>query len=300
MTHPEYTPASTDPARTAAPGRRDPGVDRKATTLDSHDIAHGATAPTVADPPPESVRTERRRGRGRSRFEIGSQGRDPRTFPADGYDGRAARARAEPMTVWPLRDGGYLVGTDGGHYVVDAARAVCDCPDSALRGARCKHVRRVALEIAAGLVPAPDQGERPCAVCGGDAFVDRDTRGPALCGRHAHDPGTIVTDRETGKRLVVVETTDERADEARTTEGRLVADYETNAAYGAHEPAVAARYVDSSPSASGDGRDRSATAPRGRCYLFPASRLKPVEDSAATGSRAGSICEDAVSPVRVG
>ena len=299
MTHSVHPPASTDPDRTAAHDRHDPATDRAAPIPDRHDIDPAAARPTVKDPTPDSARTERHRGLGRSRFAVGSRDRDPRTFPADGYEGRDARARAEPMTVWPLRDGRYLVETDGGSYVVDAARAVCSCPDSALRGARCKHVRRVALEIAAGLVPAPDRDERVCAVCGGAAFVDRDARGPVLCARHDHDPGTVVADRETGKRLVVVGTTGERADEARTNEGRLVADYDTNAAYGRHEPAVAARYVDSSP-ASHHGRDRSETASGGRCYLFPASRLRPVEDPAATGSRAGSTCEDAVSPVRAG
>ena len=295
MTHSAHTPASTDPDRTAAPDRHDSDANG-IKTPDRASTDPEPTPPTVGGPRPAASRAERRRGLGRSPFGI--RGRDPRTFPADGYDGRAARARAEPMTVWPLRDGRYLVETDGGSYVVDAARAVCSCPDSARRGARCKHVRRVTLEIGAGLVPAPDRHERVCAVCGGAAFVDRDARGPALCARHDHDPGTVVADRETGKRLVVVGTTGERADEARTNEGRLVADYDTNAAYGRHEPAVAARYVDSSPSR--DGRDRPDTTAEARRYLFPASRLRPVNDVAVAESGAGLACEDAVSPVRAG
>ena len=288
--HSAHTPASTDPDRTAAPDRHDPESDRENSIPDCPSVNLVAIGPTADSPESDTTRTERRRGLGSSRFGVGSRGRDPRTFPADGYDGRAARARVEPMTVWPLRDGRYLVDTGGGSYVVDAARAVCGCPDSALRGARCKHVRRVALEIAAGFVPAPDRDKRVCAVCGGAAFVGRDARGPALCARH--DPGTVVADRETGKRLVIVGLTGERADEARTSEGRVVADYDTNTAYGRHEPAVAARYVDPS-SAFRDGRDRPDTTVEGRQYLFPASRLRPVDDPAAAGSAAGSPGEDA-------
>jgi hypothetical protein len=211
--------------------------------------------------------------------------RKARTLPAEGYEGRARRARAEPMTVRPLRDGRYVVETAGGTYVVAVDRSTCTCPDSAIRGARCKHIRRVAAEIGAGHVPAPDERERVCAVCGGRAFVPLDADGPALCERHDHAPGDFVRDRETGTLLVVVDAIAERADEARTDEGRIVANYETNAAYGGHEPVFAVRYVDALPSrdetgpASGDRNDpdeRSVDA-EGRRYLFPASRLRPVE-----------------------
>ncbi len=240
MTHPAHTSASTDPDRTTAPGCDD------------------------TDPTPDRADADHR-----SRRAVGA---DPaRTFPAEGYDGRAYRARAEPMTVWALRDGRYLVAREGRTYVVDAERAACTCPDSTIRGARCKHVRRVAIEIDAGLVPAPDERERACAVCGGAAFVDAGAAGPALCARHDHAPGALVADRETGKLLVVASATGRRADDIRTDENRLVADYESNAAYGRHEPAFAARYVDVA-----SGR-RGATP--GRTYLFPASRLRPVDGS---------------------
>lgn len=196
------------------------------------------------------------------------------TLPAAGYTGRAYRARAEPMVVRPLRDGRYVVESEGGTYVVDAARATCTCPDSAIRGARCKHVWRVSAEIERRLVPAPDERERACAVCGGRAFVPMDQRGPALCDRHDREPGDLVRDRETGALLVVVERAGERADEARTREGRVVADYETNANYGDHEPVFAAAYVDRLP--AGDGESvLAAVADRPR-YLFPASRLAAV------------------------
>jgi hypothetical protein len=238
MTHPAHTSASTDPDRTTAPDRADTDTDT-APTLDRDDVDRA------------------------------------RTFPAAGHDGRAYRARAEPMAVWALRDGRYLVAREGRTYVVDAERARCTCPDSTIRGARCKHVRRVAIEIDAGLVPAPDERERACAVCGGAAFVDAEAAGPALCARHDHAPGALVADRETGKLLVVASALGRRADDVRTDEGRVVADYDSNAAYGRHEPTFAARYVDAA-----SGRRRATP---GRTYLFPASRLRPVDvDSAAT------------------
>ena len=253
MTHRAHTSASTDPDRAAAPDRAD----------------------TDTQPAPD-------------RADATSRSRRPapdadRTFPAEGYDGRAYRARAEPMTVWALRDGRYLVAREGRTYVVDAERATCTCPDSTIRGARCKHVRRVAIEIDAGLVPAPDERERACAVCGGSAFVDAAAAGPALCSRHDHAPGAVVADRETGALLVVTDASGRRADDVRTDEGRLVADYDSNAAYGRHEPTFAVRYVDVLPvRASTDGH--AAASGAGRAYLFPASRLRPVDaDPVRTG-----------------
>jgi hypothetical protein len=205
------------------------------------------------------------------------------------------------MTVWALRDGRYLVDTDGGRYVVDAGRASCTCPDSAVRGARCKHVRRVALAVDSGVVPAPHERERTCAVCGGPAFVARDAAAgsPALCPRHDHAPGSLVADRETGKSLVVVAAAGQRADEARTVEGRVVADYDTNAAYGRHEPVIAARYVDTRTETGGcDDRDRPA--PAGRRYLFPASRLRPIDPRTGGDDTTGATSMHAAPSVSVG
>ncbi|RLM56642.1 SWIM zinc finger family protein [Halobellus sp. Atlit-31R] len=235
-----------------------------------------------------------------------------RTFPADGYEGRAYRARVEPMTVRPLRDGRYVVESEGGTYVVDAERATCTCPDAAIRGARCKHVQRVAIEIDAGLVPAPGERERVCAVCGRPTFAPVSESGPALCERHDHEPGTLVRDRETGALLVVVDSMDERADGIRTDEGRLVADYETNAAYGDHEPVFAVVYVESLPAEATDDAAGWLDALReSRRYLFPASRLVGVEfgrdgsegasEAAGTGRRsedesAGADDEPTIGP----
>jgi hypothetical protein len=166
------------------------------------------------------------------------------------------------MTVRPLRDRRYVVETDGGTYVVDVERRTCTCPDHAIRGARCKHLRRVAIEITERRIPAPHERPAVCAVCGDETFVALDATGPRLCDRHTFEPGTIVTDRETGSALAVVRSTARRADAVETREGRLVADYETNRHYGRHEPVVEAVYLDDRP-------------PRRR-YHFPASRLRRV------------------------
>jgi hypothetical protein len=166
------------------------------------------------------------------------------------------------MIVRPLRDRRYVVETDGGTYVVDVERRTCTCPDHAVRGARCKHLRRVAIEITERRVPAPHERPAVCAVCGDETFVPLDATGPQLCDRHTVAPGDVVTDRETGTTLVVVAPPGERADAVETREGRLVADYDSNGRCGRHEPVVAAVYLDDRP-------------PRRR-YRFPASRLRPV------------------------
>ncbi|WP_136589895.1 SWIM zinc finger family protein [Salinigranum halophilum] len=184
-------------------------------------------------------------------------------LPSAGTTGRALRARTEPMTVRPLRDRRYVVETDGGTYVVDIERRTCTCPDHVIRGARCKHLRRVAIEVTERRVPAPDERPGVCAVCGRETFVPFDSTGARLCDRHRHRPGDVVTDRETESALLVVGVTTDRADAVETAEGRLVADYESNRHYGGHEPVVDAVYLE----------DR---APRKR-YRFPASRLRRQE-----------------------
>jgi hypothetical protein len=171
------------------------------------------------------------------------------------------------MAVRPLRDGRYVVETDHGTYVVDLDARTCTCPDHAIRGSRCKHLRRVALDVSAGRVPPPSERTAVCAVCGGPTFVPMDATGPHLCERHALGPGDLVRDRESGDLLVVVAATGLRADEARTAEGKLVADYDTNDGYGDHEPVFEGVYLDSFDP------DHPGRVTR---YRFPASRLKPV------------------------
>ena len=185
--------------------------------------------------------------------------------PGEPSDGRSERAASEPMTIRPLRDRRYVVETEGGTYVVGLDAGTCTCPDHAIRGSRCKHLRRVAMEVTAGSIPAPDERVGVCAVCGTETFVPLDADGPQLCERHAFEPGDVVRDRETDKSLVVVAVTDERADTYRTDDGRTVDEYATNADYGAHEPVVEAVYVESiRPGRSPDDCRR---------YGFPASRL---------------------------
>ena len=124
------------------------------------------------------------------------------------------------MTVRPLRDRRYVAETDGGSYVVDVAAGRCACPDHAIRGSRCKHLRRVAMAITAGDVPAPDERVAACGVCGRPVHVPLTAGGSHLCPAHRPAPGERVTDRETGQELVVVRVTTGRADAATTREDR--------------------------------------------------------------------------------
>ncbi|MWV65334.1 hypothetical protein GRS48_10960 [Halorubrum sp. JWXQ-INN 858] len=175
------------------------------------------------------------------------------------------------MTVRPLRDRRYVVETDGGTYVVALDAGTCTCPDHAIRGSRCKHLRRVAMEVTEGTIPGPDERVGVCAVCGAETFVPFDAAGPQLCARHGFESGDLVRDRETDTPLVVVAVTAERADAYRTETGRPIAAYATNAAYGDHEPVVEAVYVDSL-------RPGSDVVDAKR-YGFPASRLVRADDA---------------------
>ncbi|WP_254542983.1 SWIM zinc finger family protein [Halomarina pelagica] len=116
------------------------------------------------------------------------------------------------MAVSARGGGIYDVHSQSGNtYTVDLVDGVCSCPDNQFRGERCKHVRRVALEITGGRVPAPGYLDVECRACGRDAFVREDA--PAICEECYLLPGTTVRDRETGAFVVVAETTDDRADE---------------------------------------------------------------------------------------
>lgn len=176
------------------------------------------------------------------------------------------------MTVRPLRDRRYVVETAGGTYVVALDSGTCTCPDHAIRGSRCKHLRRVAMDVTDGLLPAPDERVGVCAVCGVETFVPFTASGPQLCTAHAFAVGDAVHDRETGKLLVVTGVTDERADEYRTDEGRTIEEYATNADYGAHEPVVEAVYAGSLGPTRG--------LEDARRYGFPASRLTRADVAA--------------------
>jgi hypothetical protein len=59
------------------------------------------------------------------------------------------------MAVRPLPDGRYAVESYATTYVVDLDAPRCSCPDHEIRGVRCKHMRRVAIEITRDRLPAP-------------------------------------------------------------------------------------------------------------------------------------------------
>ena len=170
---------------------------------------------------------------------------------------RAARAWTERMAVSALGEGRYAVESQSGRtYAVSLPRTRCSCPDHEIRGERCKHLRRVALEITAGRVPPPGFRATDCLACGRAAFVPEETRLP-LCPSCAFDPDERVRDRETGDLLTVVRTTDRRADEVEIDGlAYTVAAHPTNRAYDPGEPVVEAVYP---------GSDRR--------YSFPHSRL---------------------------
>jgi len=184
---------------------------------------------------------------------------------------RGVRAWTEAMAVRPLADGGYAVDSESGaNYVVDLADGSCTCPDHQLREERCKHLRRVAVEVTAQRVPPPGKTWATCDACGMDTFVDRDADPPHLCGNCGLAPGDVVRDRETGDRLVVERVLDRRADEvdipaAATT----VADYPTNGGYPDDELVVEGTY----PAERARREDP-------RVYSFPHSRLRRVDDAA--------------------
>ena len=193
----------------------------------------------------------------------------------DAMTPRAARAWRERMAVSVIGGGRYTVASEsGGSYTVDLPGKRCTCPDHTMRGERCKHLRRVAIEITEGRLPRPGFRAADCCVCGREAFVPETTRLP-LCEHCSFAPGERVRDRETGDLLVVVRSVDRRADEVdiealETT----VASHSTNRAYDPGEPVVEAVYP---------GGDHPYSFPRSRLARRP--RTAPTADSApgATG-----------------
>lgn len=194
------------------------------------------------------------------------------TLPGGDPDTRAGRARREPMAIVPVGGGRYDVVTAESHvYTVDLPHASCTCPDYRHRDARCKHVRRVAMEVTAGRVPAPGERAVDCAVCGRETNVSEDADAPYFCDRHALEPGTVASDVETGSRVFVVAVSDRSAD-AVSVPGRnhSVAAHPTNRAYPDGDPVVGAVYLPV------ELTDEGPVPGSLRVYSFPASRLRPV------------------------
>ncbi len=183
---------------------------------------------------------------------------------------RSRRARTEPMAVIGLGDGYYEVTTAGGTtYLVDLEDGRCSCPDHGFRGVRCKHLRRVALEVARGQSPPPEKVAVACFDCGERVFVDEAASGPFYCERHRLAAGDRVVDRETGDRLVVVAVSDLRSDAVQIGEADCsVAEYATNENYQPDEPVVGAIFPHATVATNGVIPERL------KVYVYPRTRLQ--------------------------
>ncbi|WP_135822063.1 SWIM zinc finger family protein [Halostella litorea] len=186
-------------------------------------------------------------------------------------DERSLRARTEPMSVTAFGTDLYEVESASGEtYHVNLPAGRCTCPDHAFRGERCKHVRRVAIEVNEGRVPPPGEVAVDCATCGATTFVARDAPGPHFCSEHRLRPGDRVRDRETGDRLQVVALSDRRADEVAVENSvYTVADYPSNRGYPADDPVVGVVY----PQSVRIGADGPVPESL-RVYSFPRTRLE--------------------------
>ena len=189
---------------------------------------------------------------------------------SDHLEERSRRARTEPMSVLPLGDGLYEVESASDHtYLVDLEGGRCTCPDHIFREARCKHVRRVAIEITDGRTPPPGQIAVSCHDCDAAVFVDEGESEPCYCADHELHPGDTAVDRETGDRLTVVDVSDLRADTVQIgATGSTVADYATNEDYDPDVPVVGAVYPHATVAANGVVPDSL------KVYVFPRTRLE--------------------------
>ncbi|RKD93871.1 SWIM zinc finger family protein [Halopiger aswanensis] len=190
----------------------------------------------------------------------------------DHLEERSLRARIEPMSVLALGDGLYEVESGSeSTYLVDLGAGRCTCPDHVFRDARCKHIRRVAIEITEGRTPPPGEIAVECHDCGETLFVDEDATEPCYCDDHELRPGDTARDRETGDRLTVVDVSDYRADAVEIgTTGDTVAEYATNADYEPDVPVVGAVYPHASVKPNG-------VVPSSlKVYVFPRTRLEKV------------------------
>ncbi|APX97827.1 SWIM zinc finger family protein [Natronorubrum daqingense] len=191
-------------------------------------------------------------------------------------DGRSRRARSEAMSVRSLGRGLYEVESASDHtYLVDLESARCTCPDHIFREARCKHIRRVAIEITDGRTPPPGELAVECHDCGKTFFVPEDddaVNGPAYCSRHTVWPGETVVDRETGDRLTVVDVSDLRADAVEIgAVDTSVAEYATNERYEPDVPVVGAIYPHATVATNGVIPDSL------KVYVFPRTRLEKAD-----------------------
>ncbi|WP_227353352.1 SWIM zinc finger family protein [Haladaptatus salinisoli] len=190
-------------------------------------------------------------------------------------DPRSQRARAERMAVTTLGGGLYEVESQSDNtYFVDLLGGRCTCPDHMMRGVRCKHIRRVAIEINEGRTPPPGKEAVECARCDSVVFVDeRKADETHFCDYCELQSGDAVVDRATGDLLIVVRMTDRRADEVEVPDKDCtIAEYPTNREYPADDPVVEVLY----PIPSGL-RPEQLKEHHLRRYSFPRSRLKYPE-----------------------
>ena len=184
------------------------------------------------------------------------------------------------MSVTALGDSLYEIRTENDStYLVDLADRRCSCPDHSYRDVRCKHLRRVAIEITEGRVPPPGQVAVECAICGTELFADDSEDGPHYCSIHALRPGAFVRDRETGDRLLVVDISDRRADQVRIGESAYsVATYPNNRGYDPNDVVVGAVYPQSV-----EMTERGPDPNELRVYSFPRSRLERIDRRGTDG-----------------
>ncbi len=174
------------------------------------------------------------------------------------------------MSVLPLGDGLYEVESASDHtYLVDLEGGRCTCPDHVFRDARCKHIRRVAMEITEGRTPPPGEIAVDCHDCGETIFVDEERTAPFYCETHEIFPGDSVVDRETGDRLTVVDVSELRADAVEIgAADTTVAGYATNENYEPNVPVVGAVYPHAHVA-------RNGVVPSSlKVYVFPRTRLE--------------------------
>jgi hypothetical protein len=193
--------------------------------------------------------------------------------PESGSATRAQRALSEAMAVVALGGGEYDVVTEDGEravYTVDLPAGRCTCPDHRMRGARCKHLRRVAIDVTAGRVPAPGERAATCADCSARFHADAADPDPVYCSACRLRPGETVLDRATDDLLVVVRTTDRRAHETPVPgTGYTVASYPGNERYERTDRVVEVVYP-----LAGDADPESVAAKPPHVYSFPRGRLR--------------------------
>ncbi len=189
---------------------------------------------------------------------------------SDHLEERSRRARTEAMSVLPLGDGLYEIESASDHtYLVDLEAGRCTCPDHVFRDVRCKHIRRVAIEITHGRTPPPGKLSVTCHDCGETTFVDEDAAEPFYCEVHTIYPGDAVVDRETDDRLTVVDVSELRADAVTISDRETtVADYATNEGYEPDVPVVGAVYPHATVATNGVIPDSL------KVYVFPRTRLE--------------------------